>query len=623
MTTLKTISTYYASGYDLAPNTNLYITSTGGVGGFGVGVASSATVFNDGRVSAGSVYAAGIYFENGGTLVNGSPAYTYALVQAHGDGVLMQHGGSVANFGTIRGAGGVYGPGIGVVLANGGGLTNGSNRDTGAMVSGYTAVSMGGAGSVVNYGTIDGLGAAIFDCGVDLTAGGSVINGSSTVRTAVIEGAGGIVIGGASGTIRNSGTILATSYGFAVMLNAGGTIDNGSVANPRVLIQGYSGIYVSSATVTNLGTICAVGDDGFGASIAAGSNLANGAAGHAGALIEGFVGVYGAPSSPGMVVTNFGTIAGSGGTALLFASASDELVVEAACAFTGGVFGGGGSVDFASGIGTLSNLANGAVTASGSMATTTFSNFNAVIVDTGATFVDKGAVTIAAGQFLSGQGTLTIGGKGKASVVNAGEIQVGGISGALTINGAVTNTGTLASFGGKMTVTGAVTGKGVAQLDGVSTLDFAAGFAENVTFDTASFATLELGQSQGYTGTITGFSTAGDSILDLADIGFVSSTEATFSGTNKAGVLTVTDGTHTAHINLKGNYLSSTFVADSDGHGGVLVHDSAAPHAAVPSPHPLIAAMARLGGGGADLEAVAAWRPHVPSTLAVPRTAIA
>ncbi|MEO7027379.1 MAG: hypothetical protein ABI056_07485, partial [Caulobacteraceae bacterium] len=180
--------------------------------------------------------------------------------------------------------------------------------------------------------------------------------------------------------------------------------------------------------------------------------------------------------------------------------------------------------------------------------------------------------------------TFTIGGASKASIVNAGQIQVSGITGALAIKGAVTNSGTLASFGGKMTVTAPVTGKGVVQLNGISTIDFAAAFAENATFETASFATLELGQSQGYAGTITGFSTVGDSKLDLDDIAFVSSTEATFTGTSKGGILTVTDGTHTAHIDLKGNYLSSTFVAASDGHGGVIIHDPTRPPASSLAP---------------------------------------
>jgi hypothetical protein len=42
------------------------------------------------------------------------------------------------------------------------------------------------------------------------------------------------------------------------------------------------------------------------------------------------------------------------------------------------------------------------------------------------------------------------------------------------------------------------------------------------------------------------------------------------------GTLTVTDGSHTANIALLGNYLASTFVASSDGHGGTNVVDPAA-----------------------------------------------
>ena len=627
MTTTKFITSYYA-GYVVPANTNIYVISTGYIGASGLLAHSTTTITNDGRIvtGPGRIYS-GVDLYAGGVVVNGSAAYTGALIQGHRSGVALYAAGAVSNFGTIRGVGDIsYGGGFGIDIAGAGTVTNGTNRDTGATVSGYTAIALEGVGTVTNYGVIDGLGAGAFDDGVSLAAGGTVINGSGTDRTALIEGGGAIAIGGAAGTIRNSGTLLATSYGFAAMLDAGGTLANGSLNNSHALIQGSSGIYISGASATNLGVISAVGDYGVGASLASGASLVNGAAGHASAMIEGVLGVYGAPSSPGMTVTNFGTIAGTGGTALLFASVSDELVVEAGCAFQGAVSGGGGSLDLASGAGTLSGLAGGNVTVSGSMATTTFSNFDAVIVGAGASFVDTGAVTVAAGDVLSAQGSLTIGGKAKASVVNAGEIQVGGLTASLLINGAVTNTGTLDSFGGTMTVTGAVTGKGVVQLNGISTIHFVAGFTENVTFETASFATLELGQSQGYTGTITGFSTVGGSMLDLDDIAFVSASEATYSGTSTSGVLTVTDGTHTAHINLKGNYLASTFVCASDGHGGTIIHDPTRAHASAAAAQPLTpiqpfaAAMASLGGGpGEASHAGGAWTAPAP-TLSRPRT---
>ena len=47
----------------------------------------------------------------------------------------------------------------------------------------------------------------------------------------------------------------------------------------------------------------------------------------------------------------------------------------------------------------------------------------------------------------------------------------------------------------------------------------------------------------------------------------------TYSGNSSGGTLAVTDGTHTANIALLGNYLASTFVTSSDGHGGTSVVD--------------------------------------------------
>jgi len=117
---------------------------------------------------------------------------------------------------------------------------------------------------------------------------------------------------------------------------------------------------------------------------------------------------------------------------------------------------------------------------------------------------------------------------------------------------------------------------------------------------------------------VVGFSTTGGTALDLGDIGFVSSTEATFAGTASGGVLTVTDGTHTAHIVLAGDYRASTFTASSDGHGGTIVVDPtvAAPTATI---HRFVAAAASLGvgGGGSMSLGHERWRPH-PAMLARP-----
>jgi hypothetical protein len=150
------------------------------------------------------------------------------------------------------------------------------------------------------------------------------------------------------------------------------------------------------------------------------------------------------------------------------------------------------------------------------------------------------------------------------------------------------------------------------------TLDAGSSFAQNVTFSGA-VAELELADSKTYTGSITGFSKVGKTSLDLRDIGFVSSTEATFSGNATGGVLTVSDGTRTAKITLAGDYTQSTFVASSDGLGGVSVVDPTAQAPLTPSPVAFATTMASVAMRSAPSNA-----PHAaacgerPPLLAAP-----
>jgi len=206
---------------------------------------------------------------------------------------------------------------------------------------------------------------------------------------------------------------------------------------------------------------------------------------------------------------------------------------------------------------------------------------------------------------------------GANTIVNAGTILSRG-KGGVTIQSAVNNTGLLEAAGGVLTVNGAVSGTGAGAIYS-GTLDFTSSFSQKVVFQGPT-GELELAQSQSYGGTITGFSKTGGTSLDLRDIGFVSSTDATFSGAASGGVLTVTEGTHTAHIRLSGDYTASTFTASSDGHGGTIVVDPTTAATA----HRFVAAAAALGAGGGGLASVAhgAWRAH-PPVLARPAVATA
>jgi hypothetical protein len=104
-----------------------------------------------------------------------------------------------------------------------------------------------------------------------------------------------------------------------------------------------------------------------------------------------------------------------------------------------------------------------------------------------------------------------------------------------------------------------------------ATLELTSAYSGTVTF-AGSTGTLKLDRSSTFTGKIGGQLATGD-IIDLADITAGAGATIGYSGNNSPGTLTVSDGTHTAHIALLGNYMAANFVASSDGHGGTSVVD--------------------------------------------------
>jgi len=157
------------------------------------------------------------------------------------------------------------------------------------------------------------------------------------------------------------------------------------------------------------------------------------------------------------------------------------------------------------------------------------------------------------------------------------------------------------------------------------TADFASNFSENVAF-MGTTGVLELGKSEFYTGTLTGFSQNGATSLDLADIPYVAgTTRASFSGSTTSGVLTVSDGVSIASIQLAGNFTASTFTLSAAPGGGTMVVDPMGPaplsRVGLPPAHQLIAAAA---GFGTDADAPHArilepWIEPPPRALAAPR----
>ncbi|HEY2178005.1 MAG TPA: hypothetical protein VGH15_05435 [Caulobacteraceae bacterium] len=265
--------------------------------------------------------------------------------------------------------------------------------------------------------------------------------------------------------------------------------------------------------------------------------------------------------SNGSNVTLEGRVNDTGQINLFGGSSTSELIIGAA----GVSLIGGGSV-------LLDNSANNRIL--GQAASDTLTNEDRI---TGAGQVGGGIMTLvndAAGVILGNQTTALIIDTGANTITNDGLIEATGKGGVL-VNSPVIGDGTLEAAGtGTLTFAKAVDGSGVGLING-GTLWAESTFMENVTF-TGTTGVLKLAHSIAYTGLVKGLSAKGTNSLDLTDIKFTSGvTKATYSGTTTSGTLTVTDGTHTAHIKLLGDYLGSTFTVSSDTHGGTKVVDPA------------------------------------------------
>ena len=179
------------------------------------------------------------------------------------------------------------------------------------------------------------------------------------------------------------------------------------------------------------------------------------------------------------------------------------------------------------------------------------------------------AGTIAAG--LSG-GTFNILGSG--FFTNQGAVNVSNGDTLSITASSWSNTGTISANGGNIVVVVAETGGGSAVISGTSQIEYNLASNDNLTFAGGSTGELLLLKSALFAGTITGFTgsstgtPATSDKLDLRDINFAS---AQFAKSYVNNVLTVTDGTHTANINMVGTYTLANFDFASDGNGGTLV----------------------------------------------------
>ena len=271
-----------------------------------------------------------------------------------------------------------------------------------------------------------------------------------------------MILGGQGGAgndgVEQSGQKVGRG-GFGVFMGADSTITNtwsisggagGTASGSASAGYGGDGVGADGGSIDNLGVIiggaggsggAGHAGSGYGISMAGEGAITNGGASNHSAIIEGRsssfgaqysgVGVF-ADSGSTVTVVNYGTV--SGGTAVLFKSASDLLSAEAGAVFSGAVLGGGGTLELGGGSGTVSGIdSSGDVTVTGFLGSApVFQDFGSLEVAAGGNFALAATATIASGKTLIDNGAVSD-------------------SGALSVAGSLGGSGTL-SVAGKLTL---------------------------------------------------------------------------------------------------------------------------------------------------------------------------
>jgi hypothetical protein len=159
-------------------------------------------------------------------------------------------------------------------------------------------------------------------------------------------------------------------------------------------------------------------------------------------------------------------------------------------------------------------------------------------------------------------------------VTNSGTLEATG-SGGLIVRSDVVNTGVLWANGGNVALEGNVSGNGSALISGSATLEFAAASTANTAFASGSTGALVLDHGFDFSGIVSGMTASNH--LDLLDFSFAKGTTLNYAANadGNGGVLSVTDGAHSANISLSGHFNPAGFQAGVDHGTGTLIsyHD--------------------------------------------------
>ncbi|MGA3400724.1 MAG: hypothetical protein ABSC95_16005, partial [Acetobacteraceae bacterium] len=161
----------------------------------------------------------------------------------------------------------------------------------------------------------------------------------------------------------------------------------------------------------------------------------------------------------------------------------------------------------------------------------------------------------------------TLSSPGAGTVFNSGTIDKLGGLGTAAVNAGMDNTGTVIVSSGTLALEQSVGGSGAFDIEGSARVDFA-----SVVGNTTSIAFIGGGGTLAVDslGTTFGAEVSGFVLGDAIDLTAVQSGAGTGFNFNN-GTLMVSDGTHSASVDLVGSFSNASFVLGTDQNGGTLV----------------------------------------------------
>jgi hypothetical protein len=190
----------------------------------------------------------------------------------------------------------------------------------------------------------------------------------------------------------------------------------------------------------------------------------------------------------------------------------------------------------------------------------------------------RSRVNISGGYTLLSHGTISATGTAGYLGIIGGDFSNGGLlsasgGGVLVLDSATfANSGTITVQSGTVTVDGAVTGTGTAAIGATGTLRFdgAVSAGQKVSFAGTTGGVLQLndlvGNTLAFAGTVSGDSGADE--VDLTGFAISGGHTLTWAQNGTIGTLTYIEGAEVARITLFGQFMTAGFHTADDGHGG-------------------------------------------------------